>query len=797
MGDYEREHETSGGGVRMDSDPSDSGVFYAQPVEAQPRRIGRYEIIEQIGEGGFGLVYRARQVEGVRREVAVKVLKPGMDSRAVLLRFEAERQALARMKHAGIAHIIDAGETDRGLPYFVMEYVDGDPIIAYCDRARLNVRRRLELFVRVCDAVQHAHDKGVLHRDIKPGNVLVTDEGGAASPKVIDFGVAKAMTQPLTDDAMPTRRDQQIGTPEYMSPEQVRRVGGDVDVRSDVYALGVLLYELLIGDLPYDRRRLRRASMAEFESIILDEEAPRPSRRLTGMGDAGERIARERGVTPDGLARALGRDLDWIPIKALRKDRQDRYRSVAELADDVRRYLAGRPLQAGPDTWRYRCRGFWRRYRGAVLLTAFVFTVLLAATALSASFAVVAQKERRSAQAAEQVVGDLFDTLLSSTSGQDVRQRLDQIGSMIDSKLVGFPKHEAASRLRLGRLYVDQGMLESAEQQLSRAEQLGDASDLASEIHLRFGYLRQAQGRLEEAEARFQRALDALGASGSPEDRAAALQGLGLVQRLDGRLDEAETSLKASLDAYRRAGPEADGWSAWSLRQLAEIHHEREAWDEEEAVLREAEGVLLDAYGPDDARLATVLRSRGQLATARGDTEQAIELLERALTLDERMGGRTTYVAATQARLAIAVRDAGDFDRAEALLQESLRTYRMRYGSEHQYVARTLRLIGDVRLSAGDVDGALAALGEMIRIYRVALPSDHWEIANGDVDFGRALAADGRYTDAEPMLLKAEQALTQTEMTRATRRAQRALAEMYEAWGRPEDAARWRAAAAE
>jgi WD40 repeat protein/serine/threonine protein kinase len=336
---------------------------------------GRYRVLGVIGEGGFGLVYEAEQIAPVRRRVALKILKPGMDSRAILARFEAERQALAVMDHPCIAKVLEAGETDRGLPFFVMELVRGSPITDYCDRQRLTIAQRLGLFAQVCDAIQHAHTKAIIHRDIKPSNILVeVREGAEPTPKVIDFGIAKAMAQKLTEKTLFTERGQLIGTPEYMSPEQAEMGGEDIDTRSDVYSLGVLLYELLTGERPFD---LKRAALFEIQRVIREVEPPKPSTRLTGLGETATRIAECRRTDLRTLSGTLKRELEWIPLKALRKDRTERYRTAADLGDDVRRYISGEALEAGPPSASYRLRKFVRRNRGPVAAVLAVFAVLV------------------------------------------------------------------------------------------------------------------------------------------------------------------------------------------------------------------------------------------------------------------------------------------------------------------------------------------------------------------------------------------------------------------------------------
>ncbi|MEL7498557.1 MAG: serine/threonine-protein kinase [Planctomycetota bacterium] len=336
-------------------------------VAAVGSTIGPYKLLQQIGEGGMGVVYMAEQSEPIRRRVALKIIKPGMDSRQVIARFEAERQALAMMDHPNIAKVLDAGTTEFGYPFFVMELVNGIPITDYCDQEQLTPGQRLQLFLAVCQGVQHAHQKGIIHRDLKPSNILVTEYDGAPAAKIIDFGVAKALASPLTEKTLFTEFGQVIGTIEYMSPEQARRNQLDIDTRSDIYSLGIVLYQLLTGETPFGKERFQKAAWEEMLKIILDEQPPMPSLKINSSA-VRQQIAKQRGIEAGKLASQVKGDLDWIVLKSLEKDRAARYATVQALADDIRSHLHSEPIKAGPHTWRDRTSRFLKRNWRYVLL---------------------------------------------------------------------------------------------------------------------------------------------------------------------------------------------------------------------------------------------------------------------------------------------------------------------------------------------------------------------------------------------------------------------------------------------
>lgn len=410
----------------------------SSPIREQAgSQIGRYKLLQRIGEGGFGVVYMAEQEKPIRRKVALKIIKPGMDTKEVVARFEAERQALALMDHPNIAKVLDGGSTESGRPYFVMELVKGVPLTSFCDENKLDTSKRLELFQTICKAIQHAHQKGVIHRDIKPSNVMVTLHDGEPVVKVIDFGVSKAISQQLTEKTMFTAYGQMIGTPQYMSPEQAEMSGLDIDTRSDIYSLGVLLYELLTGSTPIQPERLRETGYAEMQRMIREEEPPRPSARLSTLGEQSAKIAISRGSDPQKLGTLLRGDLDWIAMKALEKNRDRRYETANGLATDVQRYLDGEAVTACPPSFAYRFRKFARKNRAVLYTTGSVVTVLILATVFSTLSAMRAN--RADQRSRKSLVKLLAEQQRAEKANDDLREAWgnDALQNAIDQFLRG------------------------------------------------------------------------------------------------------------------------------------------------------------------------------------------------------------------------------------------------------------------------------------------------------------------------------------------------------------------------
>jgi serine/threonine protein kinase/tetratricopeptide (TPR) repeat protein len=747
---------------------AEAGSFLSGPALQVPRRtsevtaeitagfgsqgagISHYRILEKLGGGGMGEVWLAEQRQPVRRRVAIKLIKAGMDTREVVARFESERQALALMDHPAIAKVFDAGSTPQGRPYFVMEYVPGMPITDYCDKHKLTLRQRLELFVAVCDGVQHAHQKAILHRDLKPSNILVGEVDGKPAPRIIDFGVAKATAQRLTADTMFTRVGAIIGTPGYMSPEQADSAGTDVDTRTDVYSLGVVLYELLVGVLPLD---LSKMPPDQALRRLREDEVSQPSTRLRTLGDQTGITARNRGADGPTLARQLRGDVDAIALKALEKDRSRRYATPSDLAADIGRYLRHEPVIARPASAAYRAGKYIRRHRMGVAVAVGLVAVLVSfgvAQTLQLRRTITerdrANRERdranRERDRATRITGFMTGMFKvsdpSAARGNSItaREILDKASKEIDTGLSKDPELQAQMMQTMGEVYDSLGLEPQAQSLLTRAVDirrrvLGPQNPDTLTSMSRLGGILMLQGRYAEAEKLQRETLDSqrrvLGMK--HPDTLKSMNYLAVVLREDGRYVEAEKLLREALDIERRVlGPEHPD-TLQSINNLASVIYFEGRYAEAETLFRETLNIQRRALGmthPDTLQsmddLANVLGDQGRYAEAEKLSRETLEIQRRVL------GPEHSDTLAVMSNLAGLLESQGRYAEAEKLFRETLEIQRRVLGPEHPLTALSTASLGEMLAHKGDRDGALAFLREAV---------DHGLRPAADLDIGK------------------------------------------------------------
>jgi len=723
------------------------GATHAVAITEGPGTvIDRYKLLQVIGDGGFGTVYMAEQQKPVVRKVALKIIKLGMDTREVVARFEAERQALAMMDHPSIAKVLDGGATKSGRPYFVMELVRGVSITEFCDKNDLATRQRLDLFLRICQAVKHAHQKGVIHRDLKPSNVLVTLHDGAPMPKVIDFGIAKAMHTRLTEKTLFTRFEQFVGTPAYMSPEQAEMSALDVDTRTDIYSLGVLLYELLTGSTPFDATTLRQAGLMEIQRIIREEQPPRPSMRISTTDQT---AANQRGVDVAALCRSLRGDLDWIVMKALEKDRSRRYATAGEFAEDVRRHLANEPVIAGPPRAGYRFRKFLARNRAAVFSVCLIGLALVAG--IIATTAAMIQSGRNAdvanaqADRALTAVDFLLSTLSLTNPGialnpdVTVLTLLEQASARVEEAFADDPGTEVRVRTTIGRAYANLGKQELAEPHLRRVIEIvdgfgGEEGALAPTLRAAgFDEIEfyHALWTLTNVCFNLERA-DAFAMAGR-----ALREGLGHIGKTEKNLAEYIRRLMAALEA-----------GAWSQAE-------------------DAMAGIPELFEKSARAAAAVLPP--------GDRRWPI-------VSDAYMAAGYTLWYTPHEPL------------AELFWGKALEIQRQELPSNDPVIANTVGLLVGILNKADRLDESEALIRESIEALREVHHEGAFALAKAEGMLGATLTMQGRYEEAEPILLKSYDdvlASLKNETNWMVLESAVRLVNLYDAWQKPEKARRF------
>ena len=790
---------------------TDSAASPRPSAPAVPaERIDAYHIRRLLGEGGMGAVYEAEQLEPVRRRVALKVIKLGMDTREIVARFEAERQALALMDHPGIARIYDAGATEDGRPYFAMELVDGVHITTYCDQHRLSTRERLQLFVQVCAAVQHAHQKGIIHRDLKPSNILVTTRDDAPGPKIIDFGIAKAVGGTLTDITLITHHGMVMGTPAYMSPEQAEG-GLDVDTRTDVYALGVLLYEMLAGVLPFEAHKMRGPAALVN---ILEAEPPTPSTRFSTLGAARDAIAERRRTDAESLRKRLRGDLDWIVMRAIAKERARRYETANALGEDIERHLANEPVHARPPSRGYRLGKFVRRHRG-VVIAAGTGAIALAAGAVVATVGMVRatraeQLARNEAAAAREVSNFLVGLFELSDPGETAgnavtaRELLDRGAERIEREIQGQPATRArlmhamaevyyslgiydrslslassalearravppvegadaaesdlaAMTITLGKTHWRRGEYAPAESLLKRAvgmrEGAADADDarLAEALYM-LGVLADTRGEYEDAERYFKRALEMRERVLGPDHRAVAAthNGLGVLYNGLGRYDEGRRHFERSLDIKRRVyGPDHPS-VVTTMMNLATLEHSTKNYERAEALMRASLRMTEQVQGPDHVDLADGLLNLGSMLEERGRRDEVEGMYRRAIAIwEKRLGPDSPDIGYGLTNLGNLYRNTGRHAEAEAHYARADRVWGKAYGADHQLVA--MNLAGWARLDAlrGRDQAAAEKFARAVAVLEKSMEPGTPQLAEAVRDYAAVLEKLGRREEGE------------------------------------------------
>jgi non-specific serine/threonine protein kinase/serine/threonine-protein kinase len=713
-------------------DTSDDKTLSTVAVQVSFTSVGPYRLIQLLGVGGMGEVWRAEQTEPFHRTVALKLIKAGMDTRAVVARFDSERQALALMEHTNIAKVFDAGATSEGRPYFVMEYVPGLAITDYCDKHRLTIKERLELFIQVCEGVQHAHQKAIIHRDLKPSNVLVEEVDNKPVPKIIDFGLAKAMGQRLTEMTMLTEVGGVVGTPDYMSPEQADCNERNIDTRTDVYSLGVILYELLVGTLPFGSQELREAGQEAMLQKICQQDPPRPSTKIRSLGESSKDLAVKRREELESLERHLRGELDWITMKALEKERTRRYGSPSELAADIQRHLHDQPVLAGPPSTSYRAGKFVHRHRFGVGVAMAAVALLIAfATTMALQARRIAKERDRANREAEtsKRVSEFMTSMFkvsdpSQARGNTVtaREILDRASKDVRTGLSRDPEVQAQMMHVMGGVYDNLGLYPQAQSLFTDAVQIRrgvlgpENPETLRSMNRLSGALRE-QGHYPEAEKLQRETLDiqrrVLGSE--HPDTLASITQLAAILYYEARYSEAEKLGQRALEGKRRIlGPEHPE-TLWSMVILASIFFDEGRLPDAEKLYHDALEVRRRVLGADHPDTLSLMDGYATTLAEEHRNDEAEKLLRETLDIRHRVLGpdhRDTLMSMNN--LANMLFLEGRYGDAEKLEREALAIQRRVLGPEHPDTAMSTYNLGGIALHKGKPAEALSLLREAV-----------------------------------------------------------------------------------
>jgi serine/threonine protein kinase len=747
------------------------------PITEKPGdQIGRYKLLQVIGEGGFGIVYMAEQREPVRRRVALKIIKLGMDTKQVVTRFEAERQALAMMDHPNIAKVFDAGATETGRPFFVMELVRGVPITEYCDQHHLSTRQRLELFILVCKAIQHAHQKSVIHRDIKPSNILVTLHDGVPVPKVIDFGIAKAIDQPLTEKTLFTRFEQFMGTPAYMSPEQAEMSGLDVDTRTDIYALGVLLYELLTGRTPFDAKHLVEAGIDEMRRTIREQDPPKPSTRLATLSDADlTTVAAQHGAEPRRLPGLVSGDLDWVVMKALEKDRTRRYDTANGFAMDIKRHLNNEPIVARPPSNLYLFQKLVRRNKLAVTATTAVALALITGFGVSTWQAVrarraeakteIALKEseqaRLQAQAVSKYLVQAFRSPDPNQDGRDIKMAdvLDRAVADLDANFAGSPKIKGELLDALGQTYTGLGLTAKALDVLEEARTVNQAAlgpdhpdtlGVNIDIFQAYRIARRLADGVPLLEDTLKRCQTKLGPDAPLT--LTAMKDLGDAYRAAGRAAKAVSMLEDTLKLCKAKLGADDPTTLYTMNNLALAYRTAGRQAEAVSMLEETLKLMKAKLGPDDRDTLNTTDNLANAYRAAGRAADAVPLLEQTLQVCKaKFGPDHPDTLNTMNLLGDTYRASGRAADAVPLLEETLKLMKAKLGPDNVITLDAMNNLAIAHQAAGQLAQAVSLLEKTLKLMKTTLGPDHPVTLNTANNLANAYQATGRLTEAVPL----------------------------------------------